>query len=792
MFNPLPFQQDTIEKLLATLAELWRKEGNQFPLVFKSPTGSGKTFMLAHFVRGLNKLPNWDADKAFIWITFSDDLAMQSKKKFEEYFENTLENNLLTVNDVNRGKMFKNDILFLNWQKVVSRAAENRALRRPNDELMRKESGKYFEDFIDGTKKDSRSIILIIDEAHTSVTPDLAQQIIDYIGPKIVIHVSATPKSEMIAKAADLSSYVVVDRERVVAEGLIKEKIITQTEEDLKKIKGKDLDEALLDLGMEKREQLKSEFEVLGKKINPLLLIQLPNDDNERVQRGEKTKEQITSDYLKKKGIKENKIARWFDNFPKPDGIEDNEDDYDILIFKLAAGTGWDCPRAHILVMFRNVRVEQRYIQTVGRILRMPEPYNKEDYKNNPNLRVGYLYTNYNRKDITDNWIDKTQNKPFICVSKRKKGVNNIKLQSAYVSRVDYGDLSNSARFQMSFIKSMNNYFRLNKDDILGKAEKKISKKGVDLDASLKNQIVVDAQFEDYDRINFEFQKKGHDVLMEMSQNDTEKTFNYLCWQLLKEQTEDRARITNLARSWSPLKSAIRVWMKNVLGENSDYFYRVFIKDIQKGASSVFRSAITQSLKDYKPILEKILSERAKRNEEKEAPIFTIQESYNYTDDYETMSVDLCVLENFYVRRDNYDGKQNETNFVNYLDGKGKYLEWWFKQGIGQEYFAVKYFNTADKKDALFYPDWILKFKNGRVGIFDTKSGRTATNTEGRAPALAQKLKELGKKYIGGIVIKENGVWHYNDVENYKYTPGNLDKNWKKFEDLFDNNFYGS
>lgn len=786
MFNPLPFQQDTIEKLLATLTELWKKDGKQLPLVFKSPTGSGKTFMMAHFVRGLNKLPNWDMDKAFIWITFSDDLAMQSKKKFEEYFENTLENNLLIVNDINRGKMFKNDILFLNWQKVVSRAAENRILRRPDDELMVKESGKYFEDFIDGTKKDNRSIILIIDEAHTNVTPDLAQQIIDYIDPKIVIHVSATPKAEIVAKAADLNSYVATDRARVVAEGLIKEKIITQTDEDLKQFKGKDLDEALLDLGLEKRAELKQEFEKLGKKINPLLLIQLPNDDTERVQAGEKTKEQITSDYLKKKGIMENKIARWFDNFPKPDGIEDNEDDYDVLLFKLAAGTGWDCPRASVLVMFRNVRVEQRYIQTVGRILRMPEPDLKEDYKSSPNLRVGYLYTNYNRKDITDNWIDKTQNKPAVYVSKIKKGIKNIPpLQSAYVSRVDYGDLSNSAKFQASFIKSMNDFFGIDKDDIFGKAEKKLAKKGFDLDSSITNQIIVDAQFEDYDRINFEFQKQGHDVSLEMSQNDVEKTFNYLCFQLLKEQTEDRAKITNIARSWSPLKSAIRVWFKSVLGENSDYYYRVFIKDIQKDASSVFRPALTQALKNYRPILEKILAERAKKSEEKEAPIFTIQESYSYTEDYENLPTTLNVLENFYIRKD-YDGKPNEVEFINYIDSKRNKIDWWFKQEIGQEYFAIKYFNTADQKFSLFYPDWIIRFKDGEIGIFDTKSGRTATDTEGRAPALAEKLKELGKNFVGGIVLKENGIWYYNDSKNYKYVPGDLDKNWKKFADLFD------
>ena len=417
----------------------------------------------------------------------------------------------------------------------------------------------------------------------------------------------------MVAKAADLNSYVTTDRARVVIEGLIKEKVITQTKEDLQSFKGKDLDEALLDLGLEKREELKEEFEKLGKKINPLLLVQLPNDDNERVQAGEKTKEQITSDYLKKKGIKENKIGRWFDNFSKPDGIEDNEDDHDVLLFKLTAGTGWDCPRAHVLVMFRNVRVEQRYIQTVGRILRMPEPNLKEDYKSSPNLRLGYLYTNYNRKDVTDNWIDKTQNKPDVYVSKRKKGIKNIELQSAYVSRIDYGDLSNSAKFQASFIKSMNGYFGIDKDDIFGKAEKKLAKKEIDLDSSITNQIIVDAEFEDYDRINFEFQKKGHDVSLEMSRNDVEKTFNYLCFQLLKEQTEDRAKITNIARSWSPLKKAIRVWFKSVLGENCDYYYRIFIKDIQKGSSSVFRPALTQTLKNYRPILEKLLAEKVKR-----------------------------------------------------------------------------------------------------------------------------------------------------------------------------------
>jgi len=192
-FSPLKFQKDAVEQLQETFVKLWKTDKRQIPLVFKSPTGSGKTYMLAHFVHGLNHLPNWDQDKAFIWITFSDDIAMQSKDKFSHYFENSLENDLLTVNDIDNGKLCKNDILFLNWQKIVAKNAETRLLRRPSDEKMLKESGIYFEDFIDATRAEKREIILVIDEAHTHVTMK-AQEMIDYIDPKIILHLTATQK----------------------------------------------------------------------------------------------------------------------------------------------------------------------------------------------------------------------------------------------------------------------------------------------------------------------------------------------------------------------------------------------------------------------------------------------------------------------------------------------------------------------------------------------------------------------------------------------------------------------
>jgi len=788
MFKPLDFQKDAIDDLTKAFINLWTEDGRQLPLVFKSPTGSGKTFMAAHFLRGLSHLPNWDEDKAFIWITFSDDIAMQSKNKFEEYFENTLENELLTVAEINRGKLQKNDILFLNWQKVVSRAAENRVLRRPENEEERKEQGIYFEDFIDNTHKENREIILIIDEAHTRVTADLAQKIIDYIDPKVALHVTATPPESIELKSRRLNSFVEVPRQKVVDEGLIKEKIVVQTEEDLRKYGSEDLDEILIDLGLNKRKEIVEEYKNLGKNINPLVLIQLPNDDKQLIDLGQKTKEEVVAELLSKKGVDSSKIAKWFDDHPRPEFLEENDDEHEYLLFKQAAGTGWDCPRAHILVMFREINSDTFYIQTVGRILRMPEPNKKDDYKNSTLIRTGFLFTNYERNKVSAEWSAISPNKPEANFSKIKKGINNIELQSAYVSRLEYGDLSNSAKFQMSFLKSMNDYFKISSDDLSqGRGSEKLSKAGIELKPIITNQMVVDAKFQDFDQLSYEFKKQGHDIFLEMSRNDIEKTFNYYCYKLLKEQTEEDAKISNIARSWSPLKSAIRVWFKKILSNDSDNYYKVFLNDINKNESSVIRPAITQAIKEYKPILQKIIEDRREMQEQREAPIFTIKDEYWFSDDYEEIETNLCVLDKCYLKKD-YPGKINETQFIKYIDAKKDKIEWWFKnRDYGWEYFAIKYYNSREKAFRLFYPDWIIRFKNGMIGIFDTKSGDTALpeKTKDKSKYLSLKIKELGDNFIGGIAVIENSIWYYNDSENYDYAPGRLNKDWKKFEDLF-------
>jgi len=788
-FNPLKFQKDAVTNLTDMFVSVWEQKDRQFPIVFKSPTGSGKTFMTSLFIRGLNHLPQWKKDKAFIWITFSDDLAMQSKNKFGEYFENILENKTLTVADINQGKLYQNDILFLNWQKVVAKSAETRLLRRPKDEDWIKETGKYFEDVIEQTHVEGREIILVIDEAHKNKDTKLSKDIISKINPKVIFHITATPNEKDELEARRLGSYYEVPREDVVEQGLIKEAIVTQTIEDFEGMSGKDLDKTLIDIGMKKREELRAELKVLGKDINPLMLIQLPNDDNKLISKGEQKKEEIVTEYLLKNKVSEHRIAKWFDKHPRPDGLEDNDDEHDFLLFKQAAGTGWDCPRASVLVMFREIQSNTFYTQTVGRILRMPEPQAKEDYKNNPNLHLGFLYTNYKRKEV-EIPDQNPKNQPLTQEAKRKKGIKNIELLSDYNSRLDYGDISVSSKFQKVFKEELDKHFGIISKDILGKAESKLKKAGLDLSNTLVNEVVANARFENYDNLAYDFINNGSDISFEMSVSDIEKTFNYLCYQLLREQEDDKAKYSNVARSWSVLKQALRVWFRTVLQDDHIYWYKIFIKDINKGEESKFRPAITKALRAYKPISDKLLKEKKKKIEDKDSYTFTIQEEYQYPEDYKIVPQRLCVLDKFYLSED-YNGRKNEIDFVKYLEKKKGKIDWWFKNGDqGKKYLGIKYTNLSSKEENLFYPDWVIRFSDGRIGIFDTKDGNTLFDfgTPEKANALQPKLKKFGKNYIGGIVTKEANVWYYNDSAKYSFKNGqsvNDSEDWKPFEDLF-------
>ena len=135
-------------------------------------------------------------------------------------------------------------------------------------------------------------------------------------------------------------------------------------------------------------------------------------------------------------------------------------------------------------------------------------------------------------------------------------------------------------------------------------------------------------------------------------------------------------------------------------------------------------------------------------------------------------------MEPFFERN---NASEPERKFVDYLKNKRDVI-WWFKNGERENtFFAVPY--QEGKDTTPFYVDWIVKYKDGRIGLFDTKGGIYAETAKSRAEGLAKYIKEenkKGKKFFGGIVISEGGSWWFNDSEVYKYDKKDLiGSRWK-------------
>lgn len=754
MFALKPFQETAVSNLKNEFLTLWKLPNQNIPVVFKSPTGSGKTIMLAQFLRDIVSDPRFEGnDVAFVWFSFSEESYEQSKKKLFEYYGGASELDLIDLNDLSRGKLMKNNVFFINWQKIKGKTKDSRKLRRDN------EQGQTFDNFIAETHEDGRKIVVIIDEEHIGSDTELADEVINgVVKPKITIRVSATPK--YIPTRADLAGYIEVERPEVVEAGLIKEKIVFQTEEDLgqKAIKKLDQDEMLLELAYTKREELVSLYKKIGAEVNPLVLIQLPNDDQATKETSGITKQQIVLEYLKRKGIKENETAVWLSKEKENlEDLEKSNSPVSFLLFKQAAATGWDCPRAGVLVMFREIKNPTFAIQTVGRILRMPFGVHFA----HPELNLGYLYTNYKRNEVLAEYAkSKTENRPAINGSYRKKNVRPVKLESVFMTRADYNDLGDT--FQETFKKI---------------ADKKLDLQKMDLKPKVTNGLIVGVEIDDYDNFTKELLAEGGSHNQEMSRHDLERLYNLLCFKIIANQTDENRKFAP-ERSWGKLKTALNIWLMNKLEVERVDAYKIIVHDLLS-PSGALAPVIGDALLEYRPIREQEVnkkSARAKRVENIEIP----RKALFFTDQYEALSVKKSAMEPFWIEKD-YTGRTNEEAFVKFLESS-KGVVWWYKNGdSGSEYFSISYYNQDENKEKLFYPDWIAQTKD-TLYILDTKGGITAesNDTKYKAEALQAWLK--GKKgFAGGIAVQDgpNG-WKIN--KNTKYSFDSSMKGWEVFE----------
>ncbi|MEK0337289.1 MAG: DEAD/DEAH box helicase family protein, partial [Nitrosopumilus sp.] len=139
----LDYQIDAIRKLKQTSNDLLNLQGNH-TIVFKAPTGSGKTVMMAEFLKEFVSNRTDDKEFSFIW-TAPRKLHTQSKKKLTNHYKDTMAIKCSGFEDLSDRMIGPNEILFLNWESI--NREENIYYRENEQEI-------FLEKVIGNTKDD--------------------------------------------------------------------------------------------------------------------------------------------------------------------------------------------------------------------------------------------------------------------------------------------------------------------------------------------------------------------------------------------------------------------------------------------------------------------------------------------------------------------------------------------------------------------------------------------------------------------------------------------------------------
>lgn len=775
------YQVNAIGQLVKSVSELLSKDASNKVCVFQSPTGSGKTVMVAKFIEEIIKeLP--ETDLCFLWVSIGKgDLHKQSKKSLERIFDGFPNVNLLEEEFFgSRNYIEQNEVVVVNWEKIRNKDRETGDWK---NKVMRDGEGINFIEVLE-TTREKRKIILIIDESHYASDAQRTSELRQIISADVTLEMSATPKllGEQINVLRTMESpvkfnngasfYIYVNPSSVIEEGMIKKELIIN--ENLEKLVDdeKTSQDIIIEAAYNKRLELKAAYTKAGTNINPLCLIQLPNAE------AGASKREVIEAYLADKGITESngKLAIWLseDKSDSLDEISDFESEVEFLLFKQAIDTGWDCPRAHILVKLRDIQSYTFEVQTVGRILRMPEQMHYED----ENLNTGFIFTNLHtitvaKEDYNPNIIKHLK-------SVRKPIYKPLFFQSYYKSRVDFGDITFS--FGKTLEKVFCEYFGIEINPQMfnfAANSNKITAKGLTIDiATYKESLLTDKKIEgkEFDEIiGVLNDSDDRTAEAKLADNDLQDMFS----SVIKENLSGFAP----KRSIPTVRGAIYQWFKKYLGINyqmENGIIHIQYLFLHNKNLETFSRLLSQATGEYKPI--KKAEVKAKIEETTYEWDIKKEEFFNQHTD-EKQDYKLCIYEPCYLGKDR---SKPEKEFEKYIETKTEKIEWWFKNGASKkDFFGIKY--EENDLPQTFYPDYIIQLKTGKTFIGDTKAGGTATEAKSRAEALQAYIKDQntkGKNLVGGIIIKDDTKkWRVNQLDIYNYDKNDL-TNWEYFDNI--------
>lgn len=724
------FQIDTVNKLLDATSVGIKKE-----VLVQAPTGSGKTIILLSYIEEYFKE---NKNTLFVWLTpGKGDLEEQSRKKMLKFLPH---HKTQTIQDVLLQGFEEKSTAFINWETIT---------KKGNNALKEAERKNLYER-IHEAHNSGYKFIVIVDEEHLNKTVK-AESIIEYMNPDYIVRVSATTKTNKEAE------YIEIDELDVINSGLITRALyINENVSNASTLSNEH--EYLLDLAIEKRKAIKQEYMKLGVKVNPLIIIQVPSKSDDLIKMIETTLEEKGYDYPKQN------LAIWLsDRKENIDNIEDNESLQAVLIMKQAISTGWDCPRAKILVKLRDNMSEDFETQTIGRIRRMPQGHHYD----NVLLDNCYLYT-FDEKyeeSVKQELGNNVYDTKVIFLKNEYKNFTLKKL--SFDNNFDGFDERETFNILHNFYIEKYKLTSKKKDN-----KTTLEANGYIFKDTIENYIVQDKivrinsdELENANRIKVESivttNKNGFELRHAINEIASKIGMRY-----------DRTRLMLERMFWKQ-----KLFTKKFVDLTLTEFYAFVINNVDL-LKSDFSEAVSQKARQMKMKFEEL----------KEIDWHLPQMHYIK---YDPKMKDTTIYEkSTYINYPNSTIKSKSERMFEFFCENNDNIRWFYKNGeSSSDYFSIVYVDAVNHKWH-FYPDFIVCDKNNKIWIIETKGGENidgkSKNIDIKVENKFEALKEYSKRYN----VNWGFVRDYDKNEqlyfcNTEYTEDMENDNWRLLKSIF-------
>ena len=724
------FQINTVNKLLDATSIGSKKE-----VLLQAPTGSGKTIILLSYIEEYLKENN---KMVFVWLTpGKGDLEEQSRKKMIKFLPH---HNTKNIQDVLLQGFETKDTAFINWETIT---------KKDNNALKEAERKNLYER-VREAHNNGYKFIIIVDEEHLNKTVK-AEAILQYMNPEYIVRVSATTKTNKEAEFIKIDELEVINAGLITRALYINENVSNQTTLSNEH-------EYLLDLAINKRKAIKDEYIKLGVQVNPLIIIQVPSKSNDLIKQIEKILEERNYTYDRKN------LAIWLsDRKENIEDIENNESNQAVLIMKQAISTGWDCPRAKILVKLRDNMSEDFETQTIGRIRRMPQAHHYD----NVLLDNCYLYT-FDEKYET--------------AVKQELGSN------AYDTKVIFlkNEYKNFTLKKITFDNAFDGFDERQTFNILHEyyiekykltSNKKNNKTMLEANGyvfkdTIDNYIVQDKIV----RINSDELQNANRIKVSSTVSTNKNGF------------ELRHSINVISS-----KIGMRYDRTRLMLERMFFRGKLFTKKFVDLSLIEFYAFVINNEDILKHDFQEAVSQKSRQMKMKFDELKILDWKAPEMDyiKYDPKMKDTTIYEkSIYMNYPNSTIKSKSERMFEFFCEHNENIKWFYKNGeSSSDYFSIVYVDAVNHKWH-FYPDFIVCDKDNKIWIIETKGGENADGESKNIDIKVENKFEALKEYANKYNVNWGFVRDYDKNEslyicNTEYTEDMENENWMLLKNIF-------